>query len=145
MACKFSGSGLCRVMAAAPTDVQALSSHGYCMRKLHRMEEAVEDYTRAISNSQPCLRLHNNRAYCLAKLERYDQAVNDYSAVLGLDAANLHALQNRCDVRCATFGANRTFDALFVPAEHRATRCCMVNECCCRQAVVPKSRCRQLG
>jgi tetratricopeptide (TPR) repeat protein len=87
---------LCRVLAVAPQDTQALSSRGYCMRKLHRIEEAVADYSRAIDTSPPSLRLFNNRAYCLAKLGRYRAAVDDYSAVLHLDPANLHALQNRC-------------------------------------------------
>lgn len=86
----------CRVLEVAPDDVQALSSHGYCMRKMHRMEEAVQDYTRAIQASPPSLRLFNNRAFCLAKLHKYAEAVADYTAVLSMDDKNLHALQNRC-------------------------------------------------
>lgn len=66
------------------------------MRKLHRMEEAVADYTLAIQVSPPSLRFFNNRAYCLAKLGRYSAAVQDYSAVLRMEPNNQHALQNRC-------------------------------------------------
>jgi tetratricopeptide (TPR) repeat protein len=78
-----------------PQDVIALSNHGYCMRKLHRMEEAVEDYSAAIRLSPPSLRLFNNRAYCLAKLARYEEAVADYTAVLCMEPRDVHALQNR--------------------------------------------------
>jgi tetratricopeptide (TPR) repeat protein len=78
-----------------PQDVIALSNRGYCMRKLHRMEEAVQDYSTAIRASPPSLRLFNNRAYCLAKLGRYEEAVADYTAVLCIEPRDAHALQNR--------------------------------------------------
>lgn len=89
----------CRVLREWPEDVTALSNRGYCMRKLHRIEEAAADYSAAIALSPPSLRLFNNRAYCLAKLGRYAEAVSDYSSVLQLEPRNAHALQNRCAQR----------------------------------------------
>lgn len=62
---------------------------------MERFDEAIRAYSNEVSYAPDSIKALNNRAFCYSKLGDHLSAMSDYESVLGLDAANIHALHNK--------------------------------------------------
>ncbi|MBI3269443.1 MAG: protein kinase [Planctomycetes bacterium] len=97
-------------VAADPGWVEALARRAALFTKLHRTQEAIDDYTRALALAPGDLQLLYDRAdeYAFG-LRDLDHAAADYRAILARDPANILAIEGN---GCLALIEGRTSDAV---------------------------------
>lgn len=92
---------LSRLLQEHPTP-DAYAERAACFVELERLDEAIEDFTRAIELGGKTAELLIERGNVYELQTCVDEALADYDAVLGKDPANVVALNNRgCVLRLA--------------------------------------------
>ncbi|GAA4459836.1 tetratricopeptide repeat protein [Nemorincola caseinilytica] len=76
------------VLRVQPGNARAWCIKGDCMERMGRLEEALNNYNKAIERNagEPLFYVRRGATYC--KLERYAPAITDLDAALDMDASN---------------------------------------------------------
>lgn len=74
---------------------EACMYRGHANRELGKMDQAIDDYSRAITLNVQCIPALEGRAACFEAVENWDAVIRDYTSVLELQPNNDHAYNMR--------------------------------------------------
>jgi len=99
-----------QILEEAPDNLEALCNMGVVLKLQNRLEEALEQYTKAISNDGTYILAYMNRANLLRSLKHLKEAKEDYVSVLNLEPKNADALNSLGSVYETEGEVQKAFD-----------------------------------
>ncbi len=76
----------------------AYINRGSARHSKQTYDEAIQDFTRAITLNERSVAAHHNRAVCYQKTGRYEEAIAGYGQAIAIDPNFDHAYAKRCEL-----------------------------------------------
>lgn len=78
-----------------PENCDAFTYRGHARRDQLLLDEAIDDYTKAIELNANAVAAYEGRATCFELMREYDKAIQDYSTIISIHPENDHAYNMR--------------------------------------------------